>query len=154
MGSLFKPSIAKDPVLSLMKLLLKPLNLVRIFAKFFPSIEIMTLSLSLHADAPSPLLIKVLMTARNSITLSFEGQSDETPVSGYIINYKSHQDNWEELKVTGRRSHHVLENLRCGTKYQMTVTSFNTAGRSLPSDLITASTAGSGMLTLSFHANV
>jgi hypothetical protein len=107
-----------------------------------------------HTDAPSAVVIKVPLSARNSITLSFEGQQssssssagDETPISGYIINYKSHQENWEELKVTGKRSQHVLENLRCGTKYQITVTAFNGAGRSPPSALVTAATAGSGEL--------
>lgn len=95
-------------------------------------------------DAPSPVGIKVLLSARNSLTLSLEGQSEETPVTGYVINYKSHQENWEELKVTGKRSHHVLENLRCGTKYQITVTAYNSAGRSQSSALVTASTAGNG----------
>ena len=46
--------------------------------------------------------------------------------------------------MTGRRSRHVLENLRCGTKYQISVTAFNPAGRSKPSDLVAAATAGNG----------
>ena len=86
----------------------------------------------------------------HSLSLSWESAgdgvtgADETPITGYVISYKSNQDSWEELKVTGRRSRHVLENLRCGTKYQISVTAFNPAGRSKPSDLVAAATAGNG----------
>lgn len=65
-----------------------------------------------------------------------------TPVSGYIINYRSHLENWEELKIVGRRSSFSLENLKCGTKYQVTMSAFNKIGRSDVSEAISVATAG------------
>ena len=88
--------------------------------------------------------MKAVTADHHSLSLTWEGDNDDTPISGYLISYKSNQDNWEELKITGKRSRHVLENLRCGTKYQVTVTAFNPAGRSKPSDLVAAATAGNG----------
>ena len=94
--------------------------------------------------------MKVTPLDHHSLALSWESidESDElvTPVTGYIISYKSHLDNWEELKMIGKRTSYVLENLRCGTKYQVTVVAYNKAGRSKPSDLASAATAGNGQL--------
>ena len=97
------------------------------------------------ADAPASLVVKAATVDHHSLSLSWDGDSDDTPVTGYMISYKSNQDNWEEVKVSGKRSRHVLENLRCGTKYQVTVTAYNAAGRSKPSDLVSAATAGNGL---------
>ena len=100
-------------------------------------------------DAPSPVLIKVLSVNRNSISLALEGETDAlTPITGYVISYKSQQESWEEVKVTGKRSHYVLENLRCGTKYQLTATAYNAAGRSPPSAVVAAATSGNGTALL------
>lgn len=72
-------------------------------------------------------------------------EGEESPITGYIIKYKSyHSDNWEEVRITGKKSSFLLEHLRCGTKYQITIASFNKAGRADPSPIVTAATAGSG----------
>ena len=80
-----------------------------------------------------------------------------TPITGYVISYKSLQENWKEVKAMGKRTHYVLDNLRCGTKYQITVTAYNGAGRSPPSALVSAATSGNGWclsfpFSLSFFA--
>ena len=92
--------------------------------------------------------MKAVSRHHHSITLSWEEVEHETPVSGYIISYRSHSDtSMEEVKVSGRRSSHALENLRCGTKYQLTVTAFNKIGRSDPSQVLSVSTTGDGKST-------
>lgn len=106
-------------------------------------------------DAPSAISVKVTTLDHHSLALSWESvdESDElvTPVTGYIISYKSHLDNWEELKMVGKRTSYVLENLRCGTKYQVTVVAYNKAGRSKPSELASAATAGNGQYFVNLY---
>jgi hypothetical protein len=87
--------------------------------------------------------LKVSTIDHHSLALTWDSD-EETPITGYIISYKSHLDNWEEVKSSGKRSKYILDNLRCGTKYQMTVIAVNKAGRSKPSDVVSAATAGNG----------
>ena len=102
-------------------------------------------------DPPTISDVKVVTLDHHSLSLSWsEGDEQDTPVTGYVINFKSSQDDWEELKIIGKRSSCVLKNLRCGTKYQMTVTAYNKAGRSKPSDLLSAATAGNGECTFRY----
>lgn len=79
----------------------------------------------------------------NELTIEIE-DDNENPISGYLIKYKSNIDDWEELKVIGPHKTLGLENLKCGTKYSLTVTLFNNAGFSEPSEIIHVSTSGSG----------
>lgn len=69
-------------------------------------------------------------------------------MTGYIINYKSQAGDWEEKKITGLRSGYVLNGLRCGTKYQISIIPYNRAGRAPSSDLLTSTTAGNGKSVL------
>lgn len=103
---------------------------------------------SFQTDAPSVVDVKVLSSTPNSLTLAFDGQSEETPVTGYIINFKTQNTNWDELKVTGKRTTYRMENLRCGTKYHLTLVSYNSAGRSPSSPILTTSTTGDGQSML------
>lgn len=100
-------------------------------------------AMPISPDAPTSIAVKVVTLDHHSLTLSWE-DDDENPVSGYIVNFKSNLDNWEEQKLVGKRTSYVLENLRCGTKYQLTVTPYNRAGRAEPSIATTAATAGNG----------
>ena len=92
--------------------------------------------------------LKVSTLDHHSLSLSWEPEEPETPITGYIISYKSHLDNWEEVKVSGKRNKYVLDNLRCGTKYQMTAVALNKVGRSKASPVLSAATAGNGMSQL------
>lgn len=79
-------------------------------------------------------------------------EEEDSSITGYIIKYKNHLDNWEEVKITGRKSSFLLEHLRCGTKYQITVAPFNKVGKADPSPLVTAATAGSGKNQPDIHS--
>ena len=88
--------------------------------------------------------MKAVSRHHHSINLSWE-QSIDTPVTGYIISYRSLNEAWEEIKISGgKRTSYLIENLRCGTKYQLTVTAYNKIGKSTPTELISVSTAGDG----------
>jgi len=100
------------------------------------------------SDAPSMISLKVSTLDHHSLSLSWEGPEEETPITGYVINYKSHLDNWEEVKTVGKKNKFILDNLRCGVKYQITAIAFNKAGRSKPSDVLSAATAGNGNIAL------
>lgn len=96
-------------------------------------------------DPPSQLKVKAVTRDHQSLTLSWDeesGSEEGNPVTGYLIHFKASSENWEEVKVTGKRSVFALENLRCGSKYQVTITAYNSAGRSAASELVTAATAG------------
>ncbi|RWS28626.1 cell adhesion molecule-like protein, partial [Leptotrombidium deliense] len=97
---------------------------------------------TLEFDPPEAVNPRVTDVSQNSLSLIWESDG-QNPVSGYAINYKSESGDWEEQKVVGSQSSFTLENLRCGTKYQITMTASNKAGRSTASDLITAFTVGS-----------
>lgn len=95
-------------------------------------------------DAPQLLSVKAVSRHHHSINLSWE-QSIDTPVTGYIIAYRSPNEAWEEIKISGgKRNSYLIENLRCGSKYQLTVTAYNKIGKSTPTELISVSTAGDG----------
>ena len=98
-------------------------------------------------DPPSSVIPKVIDVTRNSLSLAWEIE-DDNPISGFIVNYKTDVGNWEEHKVIGYHNSFTLNNLRCGTKYLISVSPFNKAGKAQSSELISASTAGAGKYKL------
>lgn len=105
------------------------------------------MSVETFADIPGSIEVSVSTLDHHSLSISWKEESrevEDSTITGYIIKYKNHLDNWEEVKTSGRKSSFLLEHLRCGTKYQITVAPFNKAGRADPSPLVTAATAGSG----------
>jgi hypothetical protein len=93
-------------------------------------------------DAPRPVSLRITALDQHSLSLSWDSSDEETPISGYVISYKSHVDNWEEIKISGKRSSYVLENLRCGTRYQISAVAFNKVGKSKVGEVVTATTVG------------
>lgn len=106
-------------------------------------------SCNFFVDAPSMISLKVSTIDHHSLSLSWETE-EEASITGYIMSYKSHLDNWEEVKTSGKKSKYILDNLRCGTKYQITAIAVNKAGRSKPSDVVSAATAGNGNVKWTF----
>jgi len=96
-----------------------------------------------------PRLISVKATSRHyhSITLTWEEEEHDTPVTGYIISYRSNTDaSMEEVKISGKRSSHTIENLKCGTKYALSLIAMNKVGSSDPSQVLSVSTTGNGKI--------
>lgn len=57
---------------------------------------------------------------------------------------KYQANNWETISVSEKLQGHTLQNLRCGTLYQIRVEAFNEMGSGEPSDVLQFSTLGQG----------
>ena len=99
-------------------------------------------------DPPENVKIQVSSATHHSLYLTIENLDAENPMTGYIINYRSDVEELEEQKVLNNRKTIVLEKLRCGTKYTLSITPYNGAGKSSKSKVIHASTAGNGKCCL------
>ena len=62
--------------------------------------------------------------------------------AGYVLNYKLDGGDWEEYKLDPRETHHLLQGLVCGSKYQLFLTAFNKIGTGKPSEIVEAKTEG------------
>lgn len=65
-------------------------------------------------------------------------------ILGYILHYREDKADWAEHRLPPDINNHVLQPLRCGTRYQVQITSFNKAGSGEPSDVIQLKTEGTG----------
>ncbi|XP_076048641.1 Down syndrome cell adhesion molecule 4 isoform X2 [Oratosquilla oratoria] len=92
---------------------------------------------------PRPPTLYVQGSSRDSITLRWSLDAQDSPVRGYIINYKREYGDWEEVQLNTVKTSHTLSGLVCGSKYQLYVTAYNKVGTGLPSKILTASTKGS-----------
>ncbi|KAK8776005.1 hypothetical protein V5799_030650, partial [Amblyomma americanum] len=95
---------------------------------------------TLEHDPPSPPLIRVQSTTATSVHLLWE--PPDIPVTGYILHYKEEQNDWVKQHVPGNQQSIVLENLRCGTRYQLYMEAFNDAGKGDPTQVLSVKTEG------------
>nr|CAD7426256.1 unnamed protein product [Timema monikensis] len=90
----------------------------------------------------TPLL---LMTESTQHTLQLQwklGDDGGSPIRGFVLHYKLEHGEWEEARLDGTRSTHVLANLRCGTLYHVYVTAYNRVGSGSPSKTLDVRTRG------------
>ncbi|XP_015790399.1 Down syndrome cell adhesion molecule-like protein Dscam2 isoform X2 [Tetranychus urticae] len=97
---------------------------------------------TLEFDPPGEIHVRINVVTHRSLTVEIIEQDEVNPISGYIVNYKTNAEDWEEVKILGHRKNFVLEDLRCGTKYTVSISAFNKAGPSLESQLLDISTSG------------
>lgn len=65
-------------------------------------------------------------TTSNTITLSLKPhEADREPIHGYTIKYKPEFGDWQTAQVTAKAEKFTLENLWCGSRYQIAVTAYN-----------------------------
>lgn len=94
---------------------------------------------------PGAPYLTVVDSFTDSLHLKWSDQKDGgSPILGYIVNYKRHQGDWEELQILSKTDEHMLRNLWCGTKYLLCITAYNRIGTGLPCDIVTAHTKGTG----------
>ncbi|XP_050541670.1 cell adhesion molecule Dscam2 isoform X2 [Daktulosphaira vitifoliae] len=93
---------------------------------------------------PSPPKLSVHLEDIDSLQLKWMDTSElDIPILGYTINYKREHGDWEEIQVDSKTHFHVLQNLLCGTRYQLYITAYNKIGTGLPCDIVSAYTKGS-----------
>ncbi|XP_053683718.1 cell adhesion molecule Dscam2 [Sabethes cyaneus] len=70
-------------------------------------------------------------------------ESDTAPLQGYTLHYKPEFGEWETIDVALEAPKYTIENLYCGSRYQVYATAYNTIGAGEPSDILNTRTKGS-----------
>ncbi|XP_058830697.1 cell adhesion molecule Dscam2 isoform X43 [Topomyia yanbarensis] len=70
-------------------------------------------------------------------------ESDTAPLQGYTLHYKPEFGEWETIDVALEAPKYTIENLYCGSRYQVYSTAYNTIGAGEPSDILNTRTKGS-----------
>ncbi|XP_049816620.1 Down syndrome cell adhesion molecule-like protein Dscam2 [Schistocerca nitens] len=99
---------------------------------------------SVHVRVPpDPPSLSVIASYADSLQLQWtDNHNGGSPILGYVINYKRDHGDWEELHIESRANSHLLQNLWCGTRYQLYITAYNKIGTGLPCDIVNAYTKG------------
>ncbi|XP_050520782.1 cell adhesion molecule Dscam2 isoform X32 [Daktulosphaira vitifoliae] len=88
--------------------------------------------------------VSVGETTSNTITLMLKPFADDKePVHGYTIKYKPEFGDWQTAQVAAKAEKFTLENLWCGSRYQIAVTAYNLIGTGDESDILITKTTGS-----------
>ncbi|KAL1383367.1 hypothetical protein pipiens_013159 [Culex pipiens pipiens] len=70
-------------------------------------------------------------------------ESDTAPLQGYTLHYKPEFGEWETIDVALDAPKYTIENLYCGSRYQVYSTAYNMIGAGEPSDILNTRTKGS-----------
>ncbi|XP_055948883.1 cell adhesion molecule Dscam2-like isoform X4 [Argiope bruennichi] len=106
---------------------------------------------TLEYDPPGTPTLRVASVAATSVKLEWTAP-DSTPIQGYILHYREDKGEWSEHRLPPDITNHVLQPLRCGTRYQVQITSFNKAGEGEPSDAIQVKTEGTAPVAPDKHS--
>ncbi|XP_065340849.1 cell adhesion molecule Dscam1 isoform X6 [Cloeon dipterum] len=105
--------------------------------------DTVTHQLVVHAPPHSP-QVTLTSTTTSSITMKLKPHATDTaPLHGYTIHYKPEFGEWETVQVGSQTTKYTLENLWCGTRYQIYVTAYNGIGTGERSDYLNTRTKGS-----------
>jgi Down syndrome cell adhesion molecule len=78
---------------------------------------------------PSPPVLQVKSTTANSIELKWRvTDNGGSQIMGFFLTYREEFGDWEELTIDYRTDQRLLENLLCGTNYQLQLSAFNKIG--------------------------
>ncbi|XP_037024226.1 Down syndrome cell adhesion molecule-like protein Dscam2 isoform X29 [Bradysia coprophila] len=89
---------------------------------------------------------QVLLTATttDSLTLKLKQHDGDTaPIHGYTLHYKPEFGDWETVEVAVDAQKYTIENLFCGSRYQVYATGYNNIGAGEASDILNTRTKGS-----------
>ncbi|XP_060803989.1 cell adhesion molecule Dscam2 isoform X45 [Amyelois transitella] len=94
---------------------------------------------------PFPPQLTIASSSVSSLTLRLKPSADvdQSPAAGYTIHYKQEFGDWETVQIPANTDTYTLENLFCGSKYQLYVTAYNSIGTGEASDVVFAGTRGS-----------
>ncbi|XP_046646636.1 Down syndrome cell adhesion molecule-like protein Dscam2 isoform X3 [Daphnia pulicaria] len=97
---------------------------------------------------PVPPALHVFQTTVQQIQMQWKAEDDGgSPVRGFLLHWRlADGGDWEERELDRHVTTAQLDNLRCGTRYQVYLTSHNAVGTSGPSNSITARTKGDAPL--------
>ncbi|XP_049867725.1 Down syndrome cell adhesion molecule-like protein Dscam2 isoform X8 [Pectinophora gossypiella] len=94
---------------------------------------------------PFPPQLSIASSSVSSLTLRLKpsDNADQSPAAGYTIHYKQEFGDWETVQIPSNTDTYTLENLFCGSRYQLYVTAYNSIGTGEASDVVIARTRGS-----------
>ncbi|XP_046813675.1 Down syndrome cell adhesion molecule-like protein Dscam2 isoform X21 [Vespa crabro] len=105
--------------------------------------DTVTHQLIVNAPPHSP-QVTLTATTTNSLTMKLRSHpTDNAPIHGYTIHYKPEFGDWETVQISSTAQKYTLENLWCGSRYQIYVTAYNGIGTGDPSDILNTRTKGS-----------
>ncbi|XP_055385728.1 cell adhesion molecule Dscam2 isoform X15 [Condylostylus longicornis] len=83
-------------------------------------------------------------TTTDSLTVKLKPhETDTAPLHGYTIHYKPEFGEWETAEVSVDAQKYNIENLLCGSRYQVYATGYNNIGAGEASDILNTRTKGS-----------
>ncbi|XP_039751105.1 Down syndrome cell adhesion molecule-like protein Dscam2 isoform X4 [Pararge aegeria] len=94
---------------------------------------------------PFPPQLSIASSSVSSLTLRLKPslEAEQSPAAGYTIHYKQEFGDWETVQIPSNTDTYTLENLFCGSRYQLYVTAYNSIGTGEASDVVIARTRGS-----------
>ncbi|XP_050665035.1 cell adhesion molecule Dscam2 isoform X2 [Leptidea sinapis] len=94
---------------------------------------------------PFPPQLSIASSSVSSLTLRLKPpvDADQSSAAGYTIHYKQEFGDWETVQIPSNTDTYTLENLFCGSRYQLYVTAYNGIGTGEASDVVIARTRGS-----------
>lgn len=66
-----------------------------------------------------------------------------SPIKNYLLTYRRHFGEWHEIIIDRRSNSYTLDNLQCGTEYELTIAALNKIGSGSTSETLTIKTIGS-----------
>lgn len=86
---------------------------------------------------------KVTSATASSILMHWKNTGNgNAPITAYTLHYKRAHGNLEEMHLSRHASSHELKELKCGSTYNIYLTSHNKIGPSLPSTTLHVRTQG------------
>lgn len=95
-------------------------------------------------DVPETPQLHVASTTTNTIHLTWQpSQLDENPINGYLLYQREeNQLEWKEYSLDATQTFYTTLGLKCGTRYNFYLISYNKQGRGEQSETITVKTDG------------
>ncbi|XP_055925896.1 cell adhesion molecule Dscam2-like isoform X3 [Argiope bruennichi] len=98
---------------------------------------------TLETAPPTSPILQVIGTTSNSINIRWEKDSkDRSSITEYTLHYRHDDSMWQTKKLRSTTDRYTLENVKCGTRYQMYLTASNSLGTGEPSPSVTTRTKG------------
>lgn len=92
---------------------------------------------------PSPPVLYVTSATSSSILMHWKSSGNgNAPITAYTLHYKRAHGNIEEMHLSRHASSHELKDLKCGSTYNIYLTSHNKIGPSLASTTLHVRTQG------------
>uniref|UniRef100_A0A8D8TNX5 Down syndrome cell adhesion molecule-like protein Dscam2 n=2 Tax=Cacopsylla melanoneura TaxID=428564 RepID=A0A8D8TNX5_9HEMI len=106
-------------------------------------VDTVTHQLIVHAPPHLP-QVQLTTTTTNSITMKLKPHpNDKEPIHGYTVRYKPEFGDWDTVQVPATAQKYTVENLWCGSRYQISVTAYNGIGTGDESETLNTKTKGS-----------